>query len=126
MRQSTVLGVAMTLLLQSGASAAPIPESGPERTVACLAHLMLISDNLEKTDDGEEDTRQTIDLLALKIDVWLDDAESQPGYDADRMAADVAAFLQGPLGSGPDAISNDERLANLNVCVNEAPEPAAP
>ena len=42
------------------------------------------------------------------------------------MAAAVIAFLQGPLGSGPDATSNDERLANLNVCVNEAPEPAAP
>ena len=126
MRRSTVLGAAIALLLYTGASAAPIPEEGRERAVACLAHLMLISENLTSTDDGEEDTGQTIDLLKLKIDDWMSDAESQPGYDADRMAADVIAYLRGPLGTGPDATTNDERMANLNVCINEAPTPAAP
>lgn len=126
MRRSIVLGAAIAVLLHAGASAAPIPEEGRERAVACLAHLMLISENLSSTDDGEEDTRQTIGLLNLKIGDWMSDAESQPGYDSDQMAADVIAYLRGPLGSGPDATTNDERMANLNICVSEAPEPAAP
>ena len=117
------LGAAAAVAVCTGAAAAPgdLPTGARERTVACAAHLMLVAENLTATDDGQEDTRQTVELLLLSLDRWLDGVRNQPDYDEARMTADVTAYMAGPLGSDPGAIDKDQRAANLGTCVNEAP-----
>lgn len=125
MRRSVIGGAIAALLAASppavAAAVEPMLPAEPwPRAVACTALLFFVVENVKAKDIETAGGESGLQLLEASRNAWFNQAATLPEFGMDRMEAEMMAYIAGPIGSGPEAHSNDVRLANIEVCVNEA------
>ena len=123
MRRSVIAGAVAALLAASPPAVAAEPVLSAEpwpHAVACTALLFHVVENVKAKGVETAGGEAGLQLLEASRDAWFNQATTLPEFGMERMEADMLAYIAGPIGSGPEALSNDVRLANIEVCVNEA------
>lgn len=119
MWKSAIICAALLAPVPAAAEAA-LPDEAWGRTIACSGHLFVTIENLDKAENQTDDSRKVTDLMTGAFASWYGRAQELPGYTSAGFASELEAYIAARLGSGPDPIDPDTRVANLGVCVNEA------
>ncbi|HEX6858833.1 MAG TPA: hypothetical protein VF138_01345 [Caulobacteraceae bacterium] len=120
-------GLSLTSATAGAAAAqAQLPEAPWPRAMACMAHLYVVIDKMETEGVQTEEGQAGLEMMDLSAIFWGTQAVGMAEYTDERAEQDIAAYLAGPLGSGPEAFDSSTRLANLEACVNEAISRGAP
>ena len=115
-----VLAAAMLFAATPAAPAeAQLPAELWPRAVACASILFFVVDAAQDDVETQSD-KDALGLIDASLTSWIVQMASLPEHAAGRTEQDVGLYLGSSLGSGPEALDSDTRMANLEVCVNEA------
>ncbi|HEX6858831.1 MAG TPA: hypothetical protein VF138_01335 [Caulobacteraceae bacterium] len=115
----TALAAAALLAPASATAAeAALPAEPWPKAVACSAYLFVASENLKAAKSGQYDKRAGWRLNTIRGS-WYAVAQAQPEYSADRFSSEMSAYIQGPLGPGAEALTEDARVANMKACISD-------
>lgn len=119
MRRPLVAAAVFAIPAVASAATASLPAEPWPKAVACSAHLFVASENLKSAEAGKFGPRTGWTLNTM-LGAWYHAAQAMPDYSAERFSGEMGAYIQGPLGAGPEALDNDTRAANLDICVADA------
>lgn len=118
-----VLAAAMLFAATPAAAAeAQLPAEPWPRAVACASTVFVIVDAAQTEGVETPGGKDALSLMDASLTSWFVQMASLPEHSDMRTEQDVGLYLSNTLGSGPEALDPETRMANLEVCVNEALE----
>lgn len=120
MWKPVLICAALLAPVPAASAEAALPDAAWDRALACSGHLFVVIENLDEAENQTDDSRKVTDLMTGAFASWYGRAQDLPGYTSAGFASELEAYIAARLGSGPEAINSDTRVANLGVCVNEA------